>query len=372
VSSRAVVLLVGITASCATTTAPPSSKPSSSSSSSSSSDDASATSAIAAASPLEQVIEDSGAPTISPPPLPHAAFAPRDVGPMKQGRADDGRWVAVQTNANAIAIADAGVAPEDSILWKTVLHPDPAHLAAELYVVAIDTSRVQLHSVAGAVDPEATVPAGKKATRPAIIPGERQAMLLAGFNGGWKSEHGHYGMKTDGVLIANPNDAACTVLAYDDDNNAIRIAPWKDVASTEPRMRFFRQTPACLTVGGVRHAGLSVEGTRNWGADQDGSPVIRRSAIGLNEKGTVLFVAVSNPISAPALANGMMHAGAHDVAELDVNWSFPKFLVFRPSMIKSSPPGTLDADSLFPTFVFDKGEYIRKRSPKDFFYLVRR
>jgi hypothetical protein len=321
----------------------------------------------ASSSASEQVATVEDAATTTPPPVV-TLFVPRDVGPMKQGRADDGRWTAVSTNANAVgAGADAG-AVEDSILWKTVLHPDPAHLAAELYVVAIDVSRVQLHSVAGAVDPEATVPAAKKATRPAIIPTERHPMLLAGFNGGWKSEHGHYGMKTDGLLIATPNDAACTVLVYDDDST-IRIAPWKDVSSTEPRMRFFRQTPACLAVGGVRHAGLSVEGTRNWGADQDGSPVIRRSAIGINEKGTILFVGISNPISAQALANGMLHAGAHDLAELDVNWSFPKFLVFRPN---PKTPSTLDADSLFATFVFDKGEYIRKRSPKDFFYLVHR
>lgn len=303
-------------------------------------------------------------------------FAPRDVGPMKHGRADDGRWTPVSTHASASdpddagaitsASGDAGV--DDSILWKTVLHPDPAHLAAELYVVAIDAARVQLHAMAGAIDPEATVPAAKKAIRPAIVPAERQPRLLAGFNGGWKSEHGHYGMKTDGVLLANPNEAACTVLAYDDDDS-VRIAPWRDVASTEPRMRFFRQTPACLVVGGVRHPGLSVEGTRNWGADQDGSPIIRRSAIGTNEKRTILFVGVSNPISAPALANGMMHAGAYDLAELDVNWSFPKFLIFRPS---PKSPASLDAESLFPTFVFDKGEYVRRRSPKDFFYLLRR
>ena len=63
----------------------------------------------------------------------------------------------------------------------------------------------------------------------------------------------------------------------------------------------------------------------------------------------------------------MHHAGAFDVAELDVNWSFPKILVY-----KKNAAGELEASSLFPNFVFDKDEYVRKRAPKDFFYLTRR
>ena len=56
-----------------------------------------------------------------------------------------------------------------------------------------------------------------------------------------------------------------------------------------------------------------------------------------------------------------------DIAELDVNWSYPKFLVYQPAS-----DGTLEASSLFPGFVFTKDEYVRRKSPKDFFYLERR
>lgn len=107
--------------------------------------------------------------------------------------------------------------------------------------------------------------------------------------------------------------------------------------------------------------------TTNWGAAADGSPVIRRSAMGVDARGEFLFVGVSNATTAPAIADAMHHAGAADVAELDVNWAFPRFLVFR-----ADAAGHLVAQSLFPGFVFEKDQYVGKRSQRDFFYVVRR
>jgi hypothetical protein len=63
----------------------------------------------------------------------------------------------------------------------------------------------------------------------------------------------------------------------------------------------------------------------------------------------------------------MHHAGAVSIAELDVNWSYPKFLVYQ-----RNAAGELEASTLFSGFVFDKDEYVRKRAPKDFFYVIRR
>jgi hypothetical protein len=107
--------------------------------------------------------------------------------------------------------------------------------------------------------------------------------------------------------------------------------------------------------------------TTNWGADAQGSPVIRRSAIGLDARAEILFVAVSEETTAPAMADAMHHAGAADVAELDINWSFPKFLVFR-----TNASGRMEAQSLFAGFAFEKDEYVNKPSPRDFFYITRR
>jgi hypothetical protein len=275
---------------------------------------------------------------------------------MRTGGPDtDGKWTPVSVEN------DKG-AP---VMWKTVLHPDKAHPSAELFVVAIELSRVRLHSVAGESEPATEVSSAKGHARSGVVPAERRDVLLAAFNGGWKGEHGHYGIKVDGVTLVKPREGACTIAVYEDDS--VRIAPWVDLADDEPRMRLFRQTPPCMYAKGVRHAGLAAETTTNWGAAANGDPVIRRSAIGLNEGRDTLFFSVSNAMTAPAIADGMHHAGAHDVAELDVNWSFPKFLVFA-----RNASGVLEASSLFASFVFTKSEYVRQRSARDFFYLARR
>ena len=128
-----------------------------------------------------------------------------------------------------------------------------------------------------------------------------------------------------------------------------------------------RQTPRCLVEEGELHPGLADETTTRWGASVSGETVIRRSAIGLSQDGDVLLVGISESTTAQAIAIGMRHAGAWEAAQLDVNWSYPKFLVFH-----AGESGSLEAAGVFPGFAFQKDEYVKQPAPKDFFYIVRR
>jgi hypothetical protein len=94
--------------------------------------------------------------------------------------------------------------------------------------------------------------------------------------------------------------------------------------------------------------------------------VIRRSAVAIAAEGSVLYVGISNATTARAMAEGMSHAGGHHVAQLDVNWSFPRIVVFR-----RNSSGEREAAGLFSGFVFDPNEGLRKPSRRDFFYAVR-
>jgi hypothetical protein len=122
-----------------------------------------------------------------------------------------------------------------------------------------------------------------------------------------------------------------------------------------------------MVEGGQLHAGLRDPDAHGWGSTIDGKTVIRRSAIALSADGSVLYVAVSNYTSARALALGMQAAGGHDVAQLDVNFSFPKFLLFP-----RDHAGVRHAASLFKGFLFEPNEMIDQADPRDFFYVVRR
>lgn len=308
-------------------------------------------SALPSAAPVDA---DAGA-DAGPPPL--SLFRPKKVGPVHKSWSapGDGEWV---------PIIDPRFPNDDPYMFKTLLHPDRYRSWAEVFVVAIDLRRVQLHSVAGYREPKSTETGAKGYKRKALIPTEHVAVLLGAFNGGFKLEHGHYGMKIDGVTLVRPRKFACTVALYKD--NEMRIASWKDVKDTEDRMLWWRQTPGCMYERGKMHPGLQMEKNTAWGATLDGKTVIRRSAIGLSDDRHTLYVSVTNDTTAQALAKGMHHAGAQDVAQLDVNWSYPKFILYRPGEAGAD----LVATPLAKGFEFSEDEYIRKRAIRDFFYLT--
>jgi hypothetical protein len=311
------------------------------------------------------------APKALPPPPPPAAssgapvpalapFRPKDPGAaLKSWSAKgDGIWV---------PIVDPRRPGEEPYMMKTLLHPDSSRGWAEVFVVAVDLRRVTLKVVPGRQEPKADNPDGEKLERPAVIPEADHEELLAAFNGGFMTEHGEYGFKLGKLTIVSPKDKSCTIAAYED--GSYRVAPWPAIKADEPRMTWLRQAPECMVHEQKLHPGiLYVSGNRKWGATLDGETVIRRSGIGMNAARDVLYVAISNHTNARVFAEGMRHAGAVDVAQLDVNWSYPKFVLFE----SKEPGGPRKAVALASGFEFSEDEYIRKKARRDFFYLVRK
>ena len=293
-------------------------------------------------------VEDAGADPV---------FHPAHVGPFskKWFAPGDGEWVKVP---------DPRHPDESPLLYKTLLHPDVNRSWADLFVVAVSLDAAALHARAGTGEPKAD-PGTPAVTRTGRVPPEDVPSLLAAFNGGFMAEHGHYGMRVDGVNLLKPRPKSCTVVGYT--NDTVEIATWDAIKSPEERMRWFRQTPACMYENDTMHLGLRQPETRLWGATLDGDTVIRRSAIGLDASRRVLFVGISNNTTARALAEGMHHAGAVDVAQLDVNWSYPKFLLYA-----LDEKGDLVAQAPVDGFEFHPGEYVTKSAFRDFFYLTRK
>jgi len=289
-----------------------------------------------------------------------AVFKPKNPGPaLKDWSAPgDGEWLGITDPRHP------GDAPR---MFKTLLHPDKGRSWAEVFVVAIDLKQVILSAVAGTQEPQPDSDEAKKYVRTGKIPVSAQPDLIAAFNGGFMTEHGGYGMKTDGVTIAKPKARACSIAFYKD--YSLRIATWGELESTEPDMLWFRQTPECMWENDKLHAGLQAgAGLKKWGSTVDGETVIRRSGIGLNADRSVLYVAITNHTSARVLADGLHHAGASDVAQLDVNWSYPKFVTFEPI----GRTTVLHPVALAPGFEYSDDEYLRKKEKRDFFYITRR
>ncbi len=298
-------------------------------------------------------VESAPRPTLPP-------FRPPDPGPaLKSWSAPgDGVWV---------PITDPRRPGEAPYLLKTLLHPDPDRGWAEVFVVAVDLRRVSLHVVPGTQEPKADNATAEKIERPAVIPEKDHEELLAAFNGGFMTEHGGYGMRIDDVTFVAPKPKACTIAVYED--GGVLIAPWLDLEADAANIAWFRQAPECMVRSGKLHPGIIyASGNRKWGATLDGETVIRRSGIGLNAARDVLYVSITNHTNAKSLANGLRNAGAADVAQLDVNWSYPKVVLFEPK----EPGGPRKAVALASGFEFSEDEYIRKRARRDFFYLMRK
>jgi hypothetical protein len=282
------------------------------------------------------------------------ATAPRALGALypATASAEDGIWQAVNTRAG-----------KGGAMYRTIVHPDSERVYAELFVFALDLSQLSIHAVAGSIEPKSVAPA-IAAARPGVIPEADRGQLVAAFNGGFKAEHGQFGMMVDGSELLAPKPQSCTFAASRD--GGLRIAPWTTLAGSG-ELSWWRQTPGCMVQDGTLHPGLRAQDSRNWGATLEGKTVIRRSAVGLSADARTLFVGISNATTARALALGMQHVGARDVAQLDVNFSFPRFLLYR-----DTKGDQLSAVGAVRGLLYQPDEYLGRASTRDFFYVTAR
>jgi hypothetical protein len=268
---------------------------------------------------------------------------------------NDGQWVPIKAETERPADAPR--------MFLTLLHPDANRRYAELFVIALDVRRVKLHAVPGTEEPLNGTAQASSYARSGLIAGKDRGSLLAVFNGGFKTVHGKYGMQVDGVTLTPPRETACTVGVGAD--GRVAIGAWRSHDFAAGSWQFWRQTPACLFEDGKMHAGLKVDSTRAWGAALKGDTVIRRSAIGVSRDGRTLYVGLGNALTARSIAEGMHHAGADDVAQLDINFSYPKFVLFQTAV-----SGRLEAKSLLSGFAVRADDYVRTANSRDFFYLT--
>ncbi|UQA57691.1 hypothetical protein [Polyangium aurulentum] len=283
--------------------------------------------------------------------FPPPAFAPPFARTAKPG---DGVYSPITEGA-------AG-----GLLARTLVHPHPVKPHPYVAIVAVDLRRVSLGMAAGTEEPVSkSVPAER---RTGLVPQADMPGLIAVFNGGFLTQHGGWGMMVEGDTFVPPRDEGCTVARLDD--GSVRIGAWKTLAPLSARMRAYRQTPPCLFEGGKPHPSLPNEDTaRLWGAAVGGDREIRRTALGLDASGKILFFGIGEWIWARDLAAAMRAAGAVDVAELDINWSYTRFLLYdRP--VPPSPPEVVS--TLIPKVEYTRGGYVQKPAPRDFFYLTRR
>lgn len=287
--------------------------------------------------PLEEALEGSAPADFEPP-----YDAVSAVG--------DGVWAPMR------AITD----PSPVALHKTLVHPDPKRPFAAVAIVAMELTALELALVAGVDEPESDrVPSTR---RPGLVPRADLDELVAVFNGGFKAIHGRYGMRVDDDTFLPPREGACTISI---EARGVEIGTYSNLAVREAKA--LRQAPPCLVEHGAVNPALQGDLDKGWGASVSGQTIIRRSALGLSSDRRRLFYGLGDAVSARSLGEAMRAAGATDVAQLDVNQAFPRFLLVERS------EGTIEAKTpLIPDIRYSPSDYVGKPSDRDFFYVRRR
>ncbi|MBK8256295.1 MAG: phosphodiester glycosidase family protein [Polyangiaceae bacterium] len=288
-----------------------------------------------------------------PPPVPPPKFAP----PFERtAESTDGTWEPLVKGGEG----------EPALLYRTTVHPHPIKGFIYAAIVAIDLTRTHIQLVAGTEEPETkTVPESK---RTGLVPLDKQDDLLVIINGGFMAKHGKYGMMVGGDEFLTPREDACAVAKRKD--GSMWIGSWSELKGKNAELDYYRQTPVCMIEKGALHPDLDDDyKRRKWGGQNDGRKDTRRSAVGLDASGKILFYGLGEWVFPKDMAVAMKAAGAVNAAQLDINWSYTRFLI----MGKPTPGAPIQVvDTLIPKIEHTKRGYVEKPATRDFFYVTRK
>lgn len=281
--------------------------------------------------------------------FPPKAFAPPFEKTKKPG---DGEWRPLPVHR---------ASSDTSPMFRAIVHPHKFRSDAVLELVAIDTSRASMDLILGTKEPEDTkFPADK---RPGLVPASEQEGLIAITNGGFKSRHGGHGVGAFGEVVLAPSKPEHCTFAKAKDGRYLIGTYSRLQTELGGGFAWFRGTPPCLIEDGVKHPDLGSDfGSKKWGRAEDGKRDIRRSAVGLGADGRTLYFAIGDWLEPEWLADGLAAAGITRAAELDINWSYTRFIVYERAggeLVATSP--------LLKELKAPKKEYVKEASERDFF-----
>ncbi len=262
----------------------------------------------------------------------------------------------------------ANTANGDSIMARAVVNPDPTRPYAQAALVRIDLSKVQLHLVAGTVEPKA-VSGTPSVTRSGTIPSVDQtnSLLLAAFNGGFKAVHGGYGMQLDtGVTLRPPLDGIATLALYRD--GAVKIGAWgRDIQSGRDLIAYRQNCPLLVNAGQI-NPHVNDESRKEWGYTVKNLDATWRSGVGLSKDGRFLIYVVGNSLTVQSLAQALQQAGAEYAMQLDINGFYTRFVTYTPAAGRTGRPA-LVANKLLKEMSGDPAQFLHPYD-RDFFYVT--
>ena len=291
------------------------------------------------------IVAATSAPSVFPP-------APLKAPFERTAKDGDGDWKSMTVRGG-----------KTSPLAVTTLHPHTIRGDVVMQIVAIDTSRLSMELVLGTEEPEGYTAA--EPTRTGLVPAATLDALVAVANGGFKKRHGGHGIGMGGVSLIAPRPDFCTFAKTKD--GTYRVGVWSALEAEATSFAWYRQTPPCLVESGAKNPDTVNEyKAKRWGGAEDGRKDIRRSAIGIGADPAILYFAIGDWVTSEWLANGLIAAGITTAAELDINYSYTRFIVYE----GSAPDALVATSPLLKELKAPRKEYWSEPSRRDFFYLA--
>ncbi len=189
------------------------------------------------------------------------------------------------------------------------------------YVAWIRTSRTLLSLYPGYEGPGATSPGVNRG--PEMVPPAASTDLLATFNSGFYEADGAGGFYTHHTLYFPMIKGLATVVRYT--NGKVNVVSWSGGARPGATVLMARQNLPLL-VSNARATPLSSQ-NQMWGLTLHGLAAVWRTALGVDARGNLLYVAApAQPSSSLASIMVRLHAGS--ALELDINPEWPIFVTY--------------------------------------------
>ena len=251
-----------------------------------------------------------------------------------------------------------------TVAFRTFVSPDPKRPYVSVGIVAFDLKASQLHFVLGTDDP-VNLTGSPKLQRTGKIPAEdaKPGKLLAVFNGGFKTQHGNFGVGVLTNTLVSPREGFMTI--GQPKWGALRMGAWgKDFARAE--WRWWRQNGPPIIEARQINPLTENNAASNWGAALDGSVAVWRSALALDKDAEVLFYAAGDSLLVSSMARALLAAGAYNAMQLDINNYWVHFDAIKPDGEKLATVPLFDGMK-----AQDDRRYLNGYS-RDFFYVVGR
>lgn len=292
-------------------------------------------------------------------------WPPADIpSPWSNPEPDEGKWKP-PTQAWLQRLPSAGGEEAPLPFLTTFVRPDEQRSYSRVLFVAMDMRQLDLGMEAGVEDPKplsGPPGSGRLPRKPEIY-----KRTVAAFNGGFKTEHGSYGMMVDKrvLLPAVPGGATIGTVA----GGQVVLGSWgKDAKDGGPppplELLSFRQNMDPLVEDGV----VNPTKRYQWGFTLPGTSMqTERSGVCMTAQGQLMY-AWGDDVSADTLGKAMRMAQCNYGIHLDMNPHHTGFSFIQIDELKGKK---YKSELLTNKMEISPERYI-EYAPKDFFYLLLR